>query len=50
MLKKKNKEIVIGSNNKGKINEIRDLLPNTTLLPLQKTMALKARKKMEILF
>ena len=28
MLKKKNKEIVIGSNNIGKIKEISDLLPN----------------------
>ena len=28
MLKKKNREIIIGSNNKGKIKEIRDLLPN----------------------
>ncbi len=29
MLKKKNREIIIGSNNKGKIKEIRDLLPKT---------------------
>ena len=28
MIKKKIKEIIIGSNNKGKIKEIRDLLPN----------------------
>ena len=27
MLKKKNREIIIGSNNTGKIKEIRDLLP-----------------------
>ena len=27
MLKKKNKEIVVGSNNEGKIKEIKDLLP-----------------------
>ena len=29
MIKKKNREIIIGSNNKGKIKEIRDLLPKT---------------------
>ena len=29
MLKKKNREIIIGSNNKGKIKEILDLLPKT---------------------
>ena len=29
MYKKKNREIIIGSNNKGKIKEIRDLLPKT---------------------
>ena len=29
MLKKKNREIIIGSNNKGKIKEIRDLLPKS---------------------
>jgi len=29
MLKKKNREIIIGSNNRGKIEEIRDLLPKS---------------------
>jgi len=29
MVKKKNREIIIGSNNAGKIKEIRDLLPKT---------------------
>ena len=29
MYKKKNREIIIGSNNAGKIKEIRDLLPKT---------------------
>ena len=29
MLKKKNREIIIGSNNTGKIKEIRDLLPKS---------------------
>ena len=29
MFKKKNREIIIGSNNTGKIKEIRDLLPKT---------------------
>ena len=29
MYKKKNREIIIGSNNEGKIKEIRDLLPKT---------------------
>ena len=50
MLIKKNKEIVVGSNNDGKIEEIKDLLPNTILLLLQRTMVSKAQKKMEILF
>ena len=27
MFKKKNKEIVVGSNNEGKIKEIKDLMP-----------------------
>ena len=29
MFKKKSREIIIGSNNKGKIKEIRDLLPKS---------------------
>ncbi len=45
MLKKKNKEILIGSNNKGKIREIRDLLPNNYSILTPSEYKLKSPKE-----
>ena len=45
MLKKKNKEIVIGSNNKGKIKEIKDLLPKYYRITSPKDYGLKSPKE-----
>ena len=42
MLKKKIKEIVIGSNNKGKIKEIKDLLPKYYRILNPKSFKLKS--------
>ena len=42
MLKKKNKEIIVGSNNKGKIKEIRDLLPKHYKITSPKDYGLKS--------
>ena len=42
MLKKKNKEIVIGSNNEGKIKEIKDLLPKYYIITSPKDYGLKS--------
>ena len=47
MYKKKNREIIIGSNNAGKIKEIRDLLPKTYKIFIPKDFNLKAQKRME---
>ena len=44
MLKKKNKEIVVGSNNEGKIKEIKDLLPKYYLLLLQRLWSQKPKE------
>jgi len=45
MLKKKIKEIVIGSNNIGKIKEIKDLLPKDCKILIPKTFKLKSPKE-----
>ncbi len=45
MLKKKKKEIVIGSNNEGKIKEIRDLLPKYYKITSPKDYGLKSPKE-----
>ena len=45
MLKKKNKEIVIGSNNEGKIKEIKDLLPKYYSITSPKEYGLKSPKE-----
>ena len=45
MLKKKIKEIVIGSNNEGKIKEIRDLLPKYYKITSPKDYGLKSPKE-----
>ena len=45
MLKKKIKEIVIGSNNKGKIKEIKDLLPKYYVISSPKDYGLKSPKE-----
>ena len=45
MLKKKMKEIVIGSNNEGKIKEIRDLLPKYYKITSPKDYGLKSPKE-----
>ena len=45
MLKKKNREIIIGSNNRGKIREISDLLPKSYKLFIPKNFNLKAPKE-----
>ena len=45
MLKKKIKEIVIGSNNKGKIKEIKDLLPKYYVISSPKHYGLKSPKE-----
>ena len=42
MYKKKNREIIIGSNNAGKIKEIRDLLPKTYKIFSPKDFNLKS--------
>ena len=42
MYKKKNREIIIGSNNVGKIKEIRDLLPKTYKVFSPKDFKLKS--------
>ena len=47
MLKKKIKQLLIGTNNKGKLKEIRDLLPaNIKTFPTSK-FNLKAQEKQE---
>ena len=43
--KKKNKEIVVGSNNEGKIKEIKDLLPNYYIITSPKDYGLKSPKE-----
>ena len=45
MLKKKNKEIVVGSNNVGKIKEIKDLLPKYYTITSPKDYGLKSPKE-----
>ncbi len=45
MLKKKNKEIVVGSNNDGKIKEIKDLLPKYYDITSPKDYGLKSPKE-----
>ena len=45
MLKKKIKEIVVGSNNEGKIREIRDLLPKTYKISSPKDYKIKSPKE-----
>jgi len=45
MLKKKIKEIVVGSNNEGKIKEIRDLLPKYYTITSPKDYGLKSPKE-----
>ena len=45
MFKKKNREIIIGSNNIGKIKEIRDLLPKTYKIFTPKEFNLKSPKE-----
>ena len=45
MLKKKNKEIVVGSNNDGKIKEIKDLLPKYYSITSPKDYGLKSPKE-----
>ncbi len=45
MLKKKNKEIVVGSNNEGKIKEIKDLLPKYYTITSPKDYGLKSPKE-----
>jgi len=45
MYKKKNREIIIGSNNVGKIKEIRDLLPKTYKVFSPKDFRLKSPKE-----
>ena len=45
MLKKKNIEIVVGSNNKGKIKEIKDLLPKYYVITSPKDYGLKSPKE-----
>ena len=45
MLKKKNKEIVVGSNNEGKIKEIKDLLPKYYIVTSPKEYGLKSPKE-----
>ncbi len=45
MYKKKNREIIIGSNNTGKIKEIRDLLPKTYKVFSPKDFRLKSPKE-----
>ena len=45
MYKKKNREIIIGSNNEGKIKEIRDLLPKTYKIFTPKEFNLKSPKE-----
>ena len=45
MLKKKNKEIVVGSNNDGKIKEIKDLLPKYYIITSPKDYNLKSPRE-----
>ena len=45
MLKKKIKEIVVGSNNEGKIKEIKDLLPKHYTITSPKDYGLKSPKE-----
>ena len=45
MLNKKNKEIVVGSNNKGKIREISDLLPKYYIITSPKDYGLKSPRE-----
>ena len=45
MLKKKIKEIVVGSNNEGKIKEIKDLLPKYYIITSPKDYGLKSPKE-----
>ena len=45
MLKKKNKEIVVGSNNVGKIKEIKELLPKYYIITSPKDYGLKSPKE-----
>ena len=45
MLKKKNKEILVGSNNDGKIKEIKDLLPKHYNITSPKDYSLKSPKE-----
>ena len=45
MLKKKSKEIVVGSNNEGKIKEIKDLLPKYYIITTPKDYGLKSPRE-----
>ena len=45
MFKKKNREIIIGSNNPGKIKEIRDLLPKIYKIFIPKDFNLNSPKE-----
>ena len=45
MFKKKNKEIVIGSNNEGKLKEIKDLLPKYYIVSSPKDYGLRSPKE-----
>ena len=45
MLKKKIKEIIVGSNNEGKIREIKDLLPKYYIITSPKDYGIKSPKE-----
>ena len=46
MLKNKIIKLLVGTNNKGKLREIKDYCPKTLKYILQKTLKRKARQKM----
>tara|TARA_Y100000590_G_scaffold428767_1_gene540467 strand:- start:409 stop:1011 length:603 start_codon:yes stop_codon:yes gene_type:complete len=45
MLKKKNIELIIGSNNQGKLKEIKDLLPKNIVITTPKSLKIKSPKE-----
>ena len=45
MLKKKNIELVIGSNNPGKLKEIKDLLPKNIIVTTSRILKIKSPKE-----
>ena len=47
MLKKKISKILIGTNNKGKLREIKGLLPKSIKIFLHQILILKAQQKMD---